>query len=349
MHLLATSFLRGGGTFSRIAAGPRPCELGPAEWAAPEFSYVFRGRRQELGQFLTDHCVTGLLILRDRQVLLEEYAGGNRPSVQWNGSAMSAFALMLLMGAALRDGAINSIDDLLVEYLGGLAGSAYAEVALRDLLRMSTGVAWIEHHSHPGSNLAVMEELLATEGTGAFLRFMRERERVAAPGERFRYSSGEVQLAGMVLRAATGRTLADYLSTRIWVPFGMESDAYWRLTRADDLERAWCCLCVTLRDWGRLGLVALKELESRPTGLLADGWMDQVTTPGAASPAFGCLVWLTADGLSVSGIYGQRLHVDPLSRLVIVILSRWPESVSGPRLALQNAFISQVVQRVRAL
>lgn len=348
MSTYMSSFVRGGGAFSQVSAGFFPAELGGAHRPGAEIAYTFRGKRCTVADFLAEHCATGLLVLRDGEVLVEEYARGNRPTIQWNGFSMAKFIVMLLVGAAIRDGAIESVDDPAARYLPALAGTAYDEVTLRDLLQMATGIGWMESYRHPRSHLAVMVNAIASGGTDEFTGFMRGLVRVAPRGTQFNYSSGEVHLVGMILAAATGRGLGEYLSEKIWVPFGMEEDAFWRLSAERGLERSWCCLYASLRDWARLGQAALTELDpATASGVLADGWMEQATASGAGSADYGYLTWLGTDGFSASGLHGQRLHVDPRSRLVIAILSRWPEAYSDARLTLQTTFVSQLVHRFR--
>ena len=130
----------------------------------------------------------------------------------------------MLIGAAVRDGYIETLDAPVTDYLPILAGSAYEGVTIRDALQMASGVEWDEDYADPQSDVNS-----TPPGVLPLLGFLRDRGRDAEPGEQFRYSTGETNLAGALLRAAIGNNLSTYLEHKVWQPFGMESDATWML------------------------------------------------------------------------------------------------------------------------
>ena len=145
---------------------------------------------------------------------------------------------------------------------------------------MASGVEWTDGYNDIQSDF----NRSLTTPTVEQLGIMGRRPRLAEPGERLNYNSGETHLVATVLRAAIGNNLATYLSNKIWGPFGMEFDANWMLVEEDGGEHGGCCISSTLRDYGRLGLLAMRG-GVLPNGgsVLVDGWMDESTTPSAAN------------------------------------------------------------------
>ena len=176
------------------------------------------------------------------------------------------------------------------------------------------------------------------------LRYLRNKPRVAPPGELFNYNTGETNLLGAVLRAAIGNNLSTYLEYEIWKPFGMEHDANWLLLSPGGAEHGGCCLSATLRDYGRIGLFALRQGRLRDgQEVLPPGWMAASTTPSAANDGYGYLWWLREDGsFSAIGIYGQAIHIDPTRDLIIVTHGAWPQATGRAFSRHRTAFFAAV-------
>ena len=230
----------------------------------------------------------------------------------------------LLMGAALEDGYISDLDVSVTEYLPLLDGSAYEDVTIRQAMQMASGVQWNEDYSDPDSDISTT----VFDNTLEQLQYLGGRRRVAPPGERFNYNTGETHLVGAVLRSAIGNNLSTYLASKIWRPFGMESKANWMLVEPDGAEHGGCCISATLRDYGRLGLFAMHG-GVLPDGerVLPEGWMKESTAPSPGNDGYGLLWWLR-DGPAYAGIgiFGQMIWIDPSADLVVVTHSTWPEA-----------------------
>lgn len=320
----------------RAGADPSPLPARPIDLG--DLAYEVEGRTYDLEDFLTHNRVTGLIVVQDGTVLIERYVEPNSPSTRWVSYSVAKSIVSLLMGAAIRDGYIRSVDDRLTDYVPLLKGSAYDAVRIRDVLRMSSGVAWNEDYTDPESDVSREIEFGAVDR----LRFLAEKPRVAEPGTRFNYSTGEIYLVGAVLRAAIGNNLSTYLQQKIWKPFGMESDAHWMLVEADGPEYAGCCISATLRDYARLGLFVLADGRR----VLPEGWMEDSTTPSPTNPRYGYLWWLGDDGsFSARGIFGQMIHIDPSRDLVIATHSAWPSPTGEAFSAHRDAFVRAVKAR----
>ena len=276
----------------------------------------------DLESFVQQTNIVGLLVLKDGQIALERYERGHAPDSRWISYSISKSVVSLLTGAALKDGYIRSLEDRVSEYVPILEGTAYEAVTIRDALQMASGVEWTDGYNDIQSDF----NRSLTTPTVEQLGIMGRRPRLAEPGERFNYNSGETHLVATVLRAAIGNNLATYLSNKIWGPFGMEFDANWMLVEEGGGEHGGCCISSTLRDYGRLGLFAMRGgvLPNRES-VLVDGWMDESTTPSAANPGYGYLWWLRSEGAHAAiGVFGQVISIDPAENLVVVTNSAWP-------------------------
>jgi len=296
------------------------------------------GQSYDVDGFMEASSVVGLLVLQDGDIVLERYAEGNDASSLWVSYSVSKSVVSLLVGAAVRDGYIPDLDVSVAEYVPALEGTSYEPVTIRQALQMASGVQWSDAYDDPNGDIAFS----VTGGTLPLLRRMGSRERVADPGTRFNYNSGETHLLGTVLRSAIGNNLATYLSSEIWRPFGMEADGNWLLVEPDGGEHGGCCFSATLRDYGRLGLFAMgggRLADGEP--VLADGWMEEATSPSPANPGYGYLWWLQPNGAYAAiGIFGQMIWVDPEARVVVVTHSAW--EAATPHFARGYAFARAV-------
>lgn len=312
------------------------------------FTYNYQDRTRSLDDFLTETRVAGFLVIKDGRIIAERYAHGHGPDNVWTSFSVAKSVLSLLYGAALQDGSIRSLDDSVTKYLPALRGSAYDAVTVRHLLQMSSGVAWNEDETDPQSDLAQTGRIGRTGGIEALLAYMKRLPRQAPAGSVFNYNTGETHIAGALLRAATGKSLAQYLSEKIWQPAGMEADAHWLLMLPGDAEFGGCCLSATLRDYGRLGLLALREgVAADGTRVVAREWLAASTTPAPTASDYGYLWWIEKGGrYAASGIFGQYIYVDPENQVVVAIHSLWPVAYNREFPAHRRAFLEALTPAV---
>jgi CubicO group peptidase (beta-lactamase class C family) len=234
----------------------------------------------------------------------------------------------LLIGAAIHDGYIDSVDDPIVKYLPRLAGSEYGRSRVSDILQMSSGIAWNEDYEDPESDVA---RAAALNGV-ALTNYLSALPRVAPAGDRFNYNTAESNLVGEVLRSAIGMSAAPYLSQKIWQPMGMEYDATWLLSLPSDRETGGCCISATLRDYARLGLLALADgVLPDGTRVVPEGWMAASTTPSKGYDGYGYKWWLYGDGrYGARGVFGQAIFVDTAANLVVAAHSNGQTASDSP-------------------
>ena len=291
-------------------------------------SFDFRGARMATASFLADTDTTGLIIIKDDKIVFERYYRGTDVHTRTVAWSLSKSVASALVGIAVGEGKIHSIGDPVTRYVPELAGSAYDGVRIKDVLQMSSGARWSEDYGDPHSEVQRFGHAVAFgRPLDAFAASLpREHE----PGTYLRYNSMDTQVLGMVLRRATGMSLATYLSTRIWQPVGMQDDAYY-LTDRTGVEFAAGGLNATLRDYARIGLLYAHDGNWRGVQIVPAQWVRASVTPDApqlmpgrrASSTeiwgYGYQWWvpdLQGDYVAV-GVFNQFIYVNPRERLVI--------------------------------
>lgn len=309
-------------------AAARPLRRGEAP---PALTYRFRGESHTLDDYLARHPATGLLIARGDTILVERYQYDRRDTHRFTSWSMAKTITAMLVGIALEEKRIRSIDDRAGDYVPELAATEYGRTPIRHLLTMSSGVRFREEYV-PGDDVSrLAADTFGNVGPGGPPAVWGFNDRAAAPGTRFSYASSETQVLGLVLRAATGRPVAEYLSERIWRPMGAEADATWLVDRAGQ-EATFCCLNAVLRDYARLGLLLAGDGRLGDRQVIPKAWVLAATTvsddapylrPRVATPFFGYgyQTWILPGEprmFALLGVRGQTIYVDPVARLVLV-------------------------------
>jgi CubicO group peptidase (beta-lactamase class C family) len=281
---------------------------------------------------------SGLLIIQDDKIRLEKYARGLDAHGRWTSMSVGKSVASTLIGAAIKDGYIRSLDDTVTRYITDLRGSPYDEVTVRHLLTMTSGMKWNETYTNPESDNVRLRYEPVQPGANATVSYLRRLTRAAPAGAKYLYSTGDTELIAVLFHAATGKTLSAYLSEKIWKPYGMEQSAYWDLTPSG-LERSGGGLSVTLRDYARFAQFILDGARIGGTSIVPADWMTQATTKqtdiGVPGRGYGYLWWTNDDGtFEARGIFGQSIFLDRKRRLTIVTTSNWPTPTSA---ALQDA------------
>ena len=287
---------------------------------------------------ITQH-VAGLIVIQDNKIRLEKYGLGFDGASRWTSFSVAKSFTSSLAGAALRDGAIKSLDDKVTAYMPQLKGSAYDEVTVRHLLTMTSGVKWNEDYTDPKSDVALFSQQQPVQGEDITISYMKRLGREAPAGSKWLYKTGETNLIGVLVSQATGKTLSEYLSEKIWKPYGMEKDAVW-MTGATNHEVSGCCVSATLRDYARIGQFILDGGRAAGKPMLADGWLEQATTKqadiGAPGRGYGFQWWTYDDGsFAAQGIFGQSIYINPKLKLIVATFGSWPTATD--RKVLQPA------------
>jgi CubicO group peptidase (beta-lactamase class C family) len=311
--------------------------------------YTYNGEAWDTDTYLERNNGAGLLILKDGEIVFEDYAFDLGPGSRWTSFSVAKSFSSTLVGAAIKDGFIRSVEDPVTDYLPGLVGSAYDGVSIRQLLQMTSGVKWNEDYGDPNSDVARFSAEPSVNGSDPVVSYMARLPREAAPGEKWVYKTGETNLVGSLIRAATKKPLAEYLSEKIWKPLGMEADAYW-MTDLSGGEIAGCCLSVTLRDYARFAQFFMNGATINGVSVTPDGWNTEAvtSTPEALAAmngamGYGYQWWTTPKGpYEGQGIFGQRLYINPAKQLVVVSWSAWPGATDAKSDDAQSALMAAI-------
>lgn len=292
--------------------------------------------------YLASQRAAGIVIVQDGKVRLERYGLGFDAAGRWTSFSVAKSFTSTLVGAAVRDGAIKSLEDKVSTYIPALRGSAYDDVSVRQLLTMTSGVRWDENYENPASDVARFNAVKPEPGIDATVSYMRKLPRAHPPGQVWHYNTGETNLIGVLVSSATGKPLAQYLQEKIWQPAGMESQATWLLGKTGH-EIAGCCLQASTRDFARFGLFVL----AGGKGVVPADWFAQATVKqqdiGQPGRGYGFQWWTYDDGsVAAQGIFGQGIFIDPKRRLVIASNADWTRATQGPEPAARQAFYQQV-------
>jgi CubicO group peptidase (beta-lactamase class C family) len=302
-------------------------------------------KAQELEKYMTEQKVAGLLVLQDGKIRLERYALGLTQSGRWTSQSVAKSVTGTLVGAAIKDGYINSLDDYITDYIPDLKGSAYDKVTIHHLLSMTTGVRWTESFTDMNSDLARIFNVPIEPGMDQTVSYMRNLPADTVPGVKWVYNTGESHLLSVLVSSATGLTLADYLSAKIWVPYGMEQKASWIVNRTGQ-ELGGCCLQATLRDFARFGQFVLEGGRIDGELIVPEDWFEKAIYMHSSlwwGWGYGYQWWVLANGTyRALGIHGQMIHIDPARRLVLVVCSAWPEAESDVRRVVADNFVSTI-------
>ena len=316
----------------------------------------------DVDAFMAGQRSAALLVLHDGKLRLERYGLGFDGNGRWTSFSVAKSFTSTLVGAALRDGHIKSMDDKVSDYIPQMKGSAYDDVSVRQLLTMTSGVKWNEDYDDPNSDVAKFNNHKPEDGVDSLVSYMRKLPREAPPGTRWLYSTGETNLVGLLLAQAIKRPLADYLSEKIWSPAGMEQSATWLLSKSGH-ELSGCCIQAASRDYARMGQFILNGAVAKGQSIVPEGWLLEATTArtsiGQPERGYGYQWWTYADGtFTARGIFGQGIFIDPQRKLVIVTNANWAggarDPVAGPAReafyrAVQKAVDDEAVAKVASV
>jgi len=303
---------------------PKPLPPGPPLKLAVDVDAYMAGQRS-----------AALLIVHDGKLRLERYGLGFDAAGRWTSFSVAKSITSTLVGAALLDGHIRSMDDKVSDYIVQMKGSAYDDVSIRQLLTMTSGVRWNEDYADPNADVARFNNHQPEEGVDALVSYLRRLPREVPAGTRWLYSTGETNLVGILVSQATKRPLADYLSEKVWVPAGMEQQATWILSKTGQ-EISGCCIQAATRDFARFGLFILDGARAGGQPTVPEGWLADATSTrtdiGKPGRGYGYQWWTYSDGsFAARGIFGQGIFIDPKRRIVIASNANWGGGATDPK------------------
>ena len=292
---------------------PQPFEPGPAARFPDGYA-----------QWLEDRQVTAIVVLGNGALMHEDYRLGTRQDDLRIGWSVSKSALSMLLGTLVEDGTIPDLDAPVTQYAPALDGSAYDGATIRQVLRMSSGVAFNEDYLDFWSDINRMGRVLALGGSmDGFAA--GQSARAGLPGEAWRYVSIDTHVLGMVIRGATGRSIADLMEERLFRPLGLERDPYY-VTDGRGVAFVLGGLNMTTRDFARLGQLVLQDGIWRGREIVGADWLAESTSASApGGVGYGYQWWIPPNAepgeVYARGIYGQFVWIDRARGVIIAINS----------------------------
>ena len=336
----------------KVRAVERPSDASPLPRAASPaaISYRYKGMGFALADFMEHQRTTGLLVLKNGEIVAEHYRYGRKDDARFLSFSMAKSVTSLLLGKALSLGLIASLDDPAEKYAKEFAGSPYGATTIRQLLRMSSGLTFSELYDGKDDLSRLSRAAAGAPGAGKPMDVLKSiTDRHSPSGEKFVYASSETDVLGRVLAAAAGKNMSELTTEWLWKPMGAEHDAFWRVS-VDGQEQANGGFNASLRDWARLGQLlanngrAVDKVTGQPGALqvVPLDYLLDATDPARQPPAFkprkatpyfgyGYQFWLMPlreRTFAMQGIHGQTVYVQPSSGIVMVMTSVW-EQASG--------------------
>lgn len=328
--LMPTEDVRRGGEVSPLPRRTRPLEV----------TYGFAGRERSLAELHARTNTTSFVVLHGGEIVHESYPGRFAGSgVRFQMFSMTKSVTSMLIGIALDEGAIKDVTEPVTVYCPELVGSAFDGVSIEHLLDMSSGVGDLEIYT--ARDALINRFAKAATGGGSLHEVVASAERSTEAGTQFNYSTIDTQVLGWVLESATGHSLAQYATKRLWSRIGAEHDAYYWLTRKHPRTAiGGGSLNATARDLARLGLLMSRGGQLNGQRIVPEEWVARSRGRGMSHLEVGALgpsgypyygysnQWWTLAGdrrpFTAVGIHGQYLYVDPDADVVIVKTSAWP-------------------------
>ncbi|HTO14364.1 MAG TPA: serine hydrolase [Edaphocola sp.] len=300
-----------------------------------------------LRSYIKENRIGGLLVIKDNKIRLEAYGHGINSNNLWTSFSVAKSISSLLVGVALKEGAIESLDDSLGKYIPEFKAYDYGNVSVRQLLSMTSGIEWNEDYADTNSDVAQMYQKPCEGNEAHIISYMKTLKAAYKPGEKWNYSTGETDLVGILIQKATGKTLAEYLSEKIWKPMGMQHCAYWLSDECSGMNIGGSGLSASLRDYARLGTLMLNKGKINNESIVAEDWLKDATSilfqTNKNGGGYGYLWWCNPDGsYAAHGIFGQLLYINPAENLIITQVAAWPKAGSKELSQKQQGFIQAV-------
>lgn len=314
----------------------RPSE--PLPTAASQPTPAFAAALQEVAKYAETRNSTGLIVMHRGAIVLEQYWQGYDATSNFNAMSMSKSIVGMLVGMAIAEGAIHSLDDPATRYLPEWRSDERAAITLKDLIYMQSGLRNEQNTSRPTSDLVHL--YIGSDVEKTALKIPLERP----PGQAFDYNNVNSQVLAIVLQRATGMPYAEYLSTRLWQPLGAHNASVW-LDRPEGMAKTFCCLFATARDWARIGQMLLQRGRFDETQVIPADWVEAMLKPSPLEASFGKHIWIKArtpdrpnveqaasipylaeDTFCMDGRGLQRVFVVPSRELVVVRMGEQPET-----------------------
>lgn len=298
-----------------------------------DFTYAFGGKTYTAQDAMERTYTNALLIMKNGRIVTEIYRNGSNERTRFMGWSMTKSITSTLVGAALADGLITSLDDQIVKYLPELKGSGYDGVTVRQILQMRSGVDYEERYDFANPGIAASNHIKAlVKNVVRFADAARTIKRAHKPGEVFAYKTIDTAVLGWLIERVSGGSVAAYTARKLWEPLGTEADGFYIMDGQPGTGREFsgAGYNATLRDWARFGQMMLDGGMANGKRVVSEDWVKAAQAPAGdengPEGGYGYQWWTMANSPAYSaiGLQGQYVYVDPASRTVVVKLSYFP-------------------------
>jgi CubicO group peptidase (beta-lactamase class C family) len=300
---------------------------------ALDFKYSWQGEALDASAVLERTYTNALLVIKDGRIVSEIYRNNSTPASRFIGWSMTKSITSVLIGCALAEDRIDSLDTAISDYLPELEGGGYAGVTIRQVMQMRSGVDYEERYDFANPGTAASNHIAAlVRNTARFADVARTLPRIHEPGEVFQYKTIDTAVLGWLIERVTQGSVAAYTEQCVWEPLGAEADGYYIMDGTPGVGREFsgAGFNATLRDYGRFGQMILNGGVANGRRLVAEDWIQQSTQPTGGEDerrgGYGLQWWTmgNSDAFSAIGLQGQYIYVDPATRTVVVKLSYFP-------------------------
>lgn len=288
-------------------------------------------------QYMKDWKTTSYLIMRNDTVIFEKYWDDHNVNTVSNTFSAAKSMVGFMIGIAIEEGLIGGLDESASEYIPEFDTDELRPITIRHLLTMSAGLDWHESGGNPFSDNAE-----AYYGTDLRNKVLQQKP-IRKSGEYYDYISSSTQLLTLVLEKATGETLSSYFQEKIWSKIGTSAPAYWNLDKEDGIEKGYCCLYATTRDFAKIGILVNQNGNWNGEQIVPEWYMKESFTPASIktlsekpNQRYGLHWWVVPNDVDTvryaRGIQGQYIAVIPSENIIVVRTghSRTPDYKKAP-------------------
>ncbi|WP_372733205.1 serine hydrolase domain-containing protein [Novosphingobium sp.] len=310
-----------------------------APWTFPkveramDFTYAFGGKTFTADQALERTYTNALLIMKDGRIVTEIYRNGSNERTRFMGWSMTKSITSTLIGAAMADGLIASLDDPITRYLPELKGSGYDGVTILQILQMRSGVDYEERYDFDNPGIAAANHINAlVKNVVRFADAARTIKRKSKPGDVFAYKTIDTAVLGWLIERVSGGSVAAYTARKLWEPLGTEADGFYIMDGQPGTGREFsgAGFNATLRDWARFGQMTLDNGMANGKRVVSAEWVKKAQLSAGPEDdktgGYGYQWWTmpNSPAYSAIGLQGQFVFIDPATRTVVVKLSYFP-------------------------
>jgi CubicO group peptidase (beta-lactamase class C family) len=332
----------------------RPVPAGDLVWpltrrdAAPDITYGWEGALLGFDEFLDRTYTNALVVLKDGEIVTETYRNNSTDQTRFASWSMAKSFVSTMVGLAVADGHIASLDEPVTRYLPELAEGAYGGVTIRQVLEMNSGVDYEERYDFENPGIAAWNhENALVQNRVRFVDAARTISRAHQPGEVFAYKTIDTAVLGWLVERVTDRPIAQYMSEKLWEPLGAEQDGFFIMDGPTGIGREFtgAGFAATARDFARFGQMVLDGGVANGRQVVPAEWLAQATGPAMGEGpegGYGYQWWTVpnSDAFYALGLEGQFIYIDPATRTVVVKLSYIPleeQAVYGEVLTAMQA------------